>query len=1531
MAIDPLSPIAPARIRALLLPVGRIKRSSFTNFVDILRSECMVRLGDISPDPRPNRNMFSPLAFPTGTLLYELSTSLPPPSQLALSPFEQFREPLVVIGIADAKEYHWLSSAPENGSNRSESDGASQDRSRDPGELKEAINDLREQFPRVYLHSLLVFDCSYPSLHPSLPEDAILVPPVAQLKTTTMKTFMCDITAALLAEMTTLARSLQGLPTIQSPVTPHGGVSDSNSNWTGSDSIGGQSVRRNSQTPTDSRSASPATGAQSSHYRMSMPTQLPSTSSAATSIQDESRSSSPVTMGTRTPPTTFDEIPGVNSSNALARTNSSVSRPNAGTARDPNLDRVSVHGFGSGSVSERARNKGRGRVGIVIGTLYMCAGRWQDAIKELVESATRARTASDHLWHAKGLENIMVCLLLFAWSGMDFQIPQICYPIPEKFPIARSPQHTPSNSVADVSTLPKPSNNTVSLQNLNSLLPDLINMILSIYVRAANFPGEALPPLAYSDCTIRFSKLLTAMNLSGGALNDGALQHLVRGTPIAPKLNLSIPRLEITPTRSEIASMLFRALPSPTEAASMTAVDRVMILAGIASVLGSLGLQRKKAIIMKEFINALIPGLIQARKVGAAEMGVHPAAGLAALNIASGGSGGAGALNLGEGEVENGVDTFLNLLGRIYGIPDSRAPPSNTNGHLGGAKTNGLVNPAPPENNVDSFAGIFLEEILKQSSLRSFGSLNLKLDLLRTCISFCEALPDFQGFLHFTAALLRIAGPGTAPSPNSTEVYVSLAREEQIRLATNISRTVSAANKLGLRNIETEYWDDFLVRGLYVIDAARPRLLTRHRQSDLTSTSSTTKGPFIHNPFLKQPDSDSDEKVIVANEDYEFVVALQNPYDFEVEIELLKLAGEGVEFSSVQRSLLLGPYRTQKFSLTGIARTAGNLCITGCVVKIKGCRERTFPIFVDPWSPEPEMKMKRIGLQASLGLPSSRPVSGVSTLSQAKETMHSPYPISTSLTMTVIPEQPLVIVSSVSLPQSALMILEGEKRRFSITLENTSHTTSVDFLHVSFQDSATAAIQAAMTNKDLPPAELHELEIQLAYYPTFQWCKPGGGQTIEIKPGEKASFEIEVVGRLRLTDGIVQFDYASLGKPRNEIEDRFFTRQLSVPISVTVNSSIQFHRIDVAPFSHDFAWLNQQRHSSETVSNSNTPISTRSRSNSAERGDNRFKALLNRVGLRGGGAEHCMLLLDLRNAWPNPLSISIQVRESSVSDETPEDKWRRAYTVHEVIQPGHVNRIVVLLPKMYLKDPYAAVPSLNPANQRQFVVSASQISPEAERASREAFWYREELLKQIRGSWKEEGNGRQGEIELRSVRLSSRMVEAMKLDDVTIEMSIFPDYEELAESVHQIGRSKFEVPVDEFLTLKTKIYNRSQSFIDPLLRLQPSLSNLPHNTALDLDKRLSWTGVLQRKLPLLAPGQIVQSELGIVALCSGTFEVGATLEEVQLWNKEEEGQEGSRPQSDINILQGHLLGKVGLRIWHAKESCWIIAKRRSMD
>lgn len=359
--------------------------------------------------------MFSPLAFPSGTLIYDLSTSLPPPSHLSLSPFEQFREPLLVIGIADATEYPVLDQSRAEGEPPATTDKENIPENGD--QILSAIDDLRDSHPRASVCSLIMFDSSIQGQHPQLPLGTFHVPPADQLKATTIKTLMCDLTSILLAELTTLAKSIEALPIIPSPAS-QAGLTDSVPNWAGADSLGSQFSRRNSQVPTGSRPESPLPGAQKDIHRMSMPV-LPSGSGASSSA-GESRATSPTAGGARTPPTTFDEISGINAANALHRTSSNSAKPNG--TREPSVDRVSIHGFGSGGVGERARNKARGRVSVIIGTLFMSAGQWNEAVLELSEGAMRARALSDHLWHAKALEHIMVCLLLYAWSGFDFQV-----------------------------------------------------------------------------------------------------------------------------------------------------------------------------------------------------------------------------------------------------------------------------------------------------------------------------------------------------------------------------------------------------------------------------------------------------------------------------------------------------------------------------------------------------------------------------------------------------------------------------------------------------------------------------------------------------------------------------------------------------------------------------------------------------------------------------------------------------------------------------------------------------------------------------------------------------------------------------------------------------------------------------------------------------------------------------------------------------------------------------------------------------
>lgn len=426
MGLDPLSAIAPARLRAILVPAASIQQSRFEKFVDRLRQEHVVRLGDVSPDGRPHRStdsmpsllpqgqllmlilhvaMFSPLAFPTGSVIYDLSTSLPSPSHLALAPFELYREPLMVLGIADhasivdelVHEIKPVEQGDTSALDRAHSHALAK-------VLSPVLAELQIEFPRALIHELLIFD--HNDLTTKLPDGMLAVPSPELSKTTTIKTIMCDLTSHLLAEMTTYAKSLQALPMVESPKQ---GLSSAptNGHLSGLAAQMGFLAESYRQPVVEGLQGRPLS-------RTSIPLHVAmEPRSGGSTSENRSTTSSD---GTRTPPTTFDEI-AMGSSNPPA-----ASPPIIDTKRPMSQDKVTVHGFGAGSFGERERNKGKGRVGIIIGSLYLLAGRWPDAVRELTENAMIARTHNDHIWHAKALDYLIVCLLMYAWAGLDFRV-----------------------------------------------------------------------------------------------------------------------------------------------------------------------------------------------------------------------------------------------------------------------------------------------------------------------------------------------------------------------------------------------------------------------------------------------------------------------------------------------------------------------------------------------------------------------------------------------------------------------------------------------------------------------------------------------------------------------------------------------------------------------------------------------------------------------------------------------------------------------------------------------------------------------------------------------------------------------------------------------------------------------------------------------------------------------------------------------------------------------------------------------------
>ncbi|CAD0044481.1 unnamed protein product [Aureobasidium pullulans] len=1302
MSNDPLSPIAPARVRVLVLPAGRIKKQRFVTFLDRLHQHDSVRLGDISPDGRSSKTIFSPLAFPNGSLLYNFSTSMAPPSHTQLAPFDLFREPMMVLGIADALGYE---SSPKD-------------------ELQEVADKLAEQFPKILVSQLLVMDCTAEQQESWSLDSAICVPPSHATKTTTMNTIMCDISAKLLSEMGTYATAVQALPSVQSP---------------------GAAARLSDSRPHLDRSLSLASRPES-----------PADPSAVLAPSD--------THPSRGPPTNFDEM------GAHTRSDS---------GKMANRDRMSVQAFGSTSAQEKAKNKGKARVGIVVGNLYMLAGRWNDAWRELVENTNKARTATDYLWYAKGLESIVVCMLLLIWSGFDFPIPAICNSGPDRSSSLISSAIT-RDGVPPIGQQ-EPAAAKQAASRASRLLPDLVPMIISIYERTNTLAGEPMSPVAYSETVLRMSKLLAFLqNAVNAGFSGGISKHA-------------------------IADMALRAYPPPS--AGVPLADTIAIQSGIVSILSMLGLERKKAVIVKEMITLLVPALVQARKVGAAEMGIHPAASLSAAF-------GPGIPSAATNDEQVGLGNLLRDLHATYGARDRN--------HLDLTKG---ASDAGQENAVDVLINATIALTTQSAGTKSFGSINLKIDILRACIDFCEALPDLPGVVHFSALLLRVVGPQGTMTAHEQNRRVTLVTEEQLRLISNMSRTINAANKIGLPDVRALYWDDFLVRDVQWIDDTNNEKLRERHKSDLLFDSGNKPGksPFLYNPFVKETHK-TEDKIVVVGEPAELVITLQNPYGFEVRIDRLSLVTDGPAIEVDEHPITLGPARLQDVVVTARAKDEGQIKILGCSVHVYGCKDQVFPIYQSPWKPDFPSKVKELGLSAR------DPASATRARSSKGRSSNPVLPQPTTVSAMAIQAQPHVVLDKLNLSESALM---------------------------------------------------------------------------------KATFEITVLGKPGLAAAKVMFDYAHLGKPFAEVEGRAFTRQVAVPIDITVNASIQLHRIDFSNFPADYAWTN--RGLQEQGQRPKTP---RSPSHPVEKGSDRFRTLLDRVGLESSNEEHCLLLLDLRNSWPNPLTVSVQVRSSSA-----DESWNRAYTVHEVVHPGHIARLVLLLPRLHIANPYAPIPILSRQNQRQFVVSADgPVSADLERATREQFWFREEVLKYLRGTWEEKGSDRCGNIDLRGLRMSPKMIDTIRLQDIDISMTIVPTE---SEEVQQTGRSKFVVTAESLLTLQTTIHNRSNGTIQALLRLQPTLADQSNSeTSLDISRRLLISGTLQQCTPVLSPNSSVTLELGICPLISGEFDISALVEEVTLPTFEVK-EIGEVETEDFEA------GKEGLarkerRVWRGEEGCRIV-------
>ena len=213
--------------------------------------------------------------------------------------------------------------------------------------------------------------------------------------------------------------------------------------------------------------------------------------------------------------------------------------------------------------------------------------------------------------------------------------------------------------------------------------------------------------------------------------------------------------------------------------------------------------------------------------------------------------------------------------------------------------------------------------------------------------------------------------------------------------------------------------------------------------------------------------------------------------------------------------------------ITGTATQAGILTLRGCFVQAPGgiMREYILPLYTI--EEEQRLSRKRRAILSEIGrFKYSGPDCSRTKVKQRKsvETGVGSFQF---LECKVVPEQPLLRIRRASVTHGALMLYDGEKyvdivtgcyhislpsarSTLRITLENVS-SISIDFLHLSFEDSTMAPAQKSLQEGDLSVFETYETEYNLIHKPAFSWDHD---ETKTILPNQNLTLTLGCFGKV---------------------------------------------------------------------------------------------------------------------------------------------------------------------------------------------------------------------------------------------------------------------------------------------------------------------------------------------------------------------------------------------------------------------------------
>jgi trafficking protein particle complex subunit 9 len=924
-------------------------------------------------------------------------------------------------------------------------------------------------------------------------------------------------------------------------------------------------------------------------------------------------------------------------------------------------------------------------------------------------------------------------ICIFLGSLQACQIPSIVFWNPDKSSSSKSVR----NSSASLGM--KTSSNGTS--DREGVVDALLLMADTLFVRLRrqiDEGGSDFPQPAKSELIVRLVYLLFCIHTFGG-LTDEALNTFLGTGQVAPTAEQSKSR-GARLHRNELGQLLFAAYPSAVEIENLPSTVTADILAKICRGCSFLGLTRKHLLVQEELIKMITISLQQARKATSADVGLHPAAGFAASSEA----------NLGNFEIRTSIAGSENesnelLRGFLESFIDDLGLP-----RLPKPGDRQKVDDFPEYEKAKEAHEHFKEDQLIEvfnanSSLngRSIGPVDIQIACLSSCMRLCEALNDYRGYLHYACYQLRNAVDYVHRFPHMMPP-VALHEGAQHSIYHGIQRTVASAQQHLDSSIEAEYWDYFLVRDVSILMPDSTQDVEEVRMAKTQSTEAargSQQGVFIHNPFNAVAKRGSKTTTIVAGESYQFQVLLQNPFAFATEIESIRLISNGVELKSFHQPVELSAMSQQQLTILATPQGEGEARIVGCMVKIRACREKFFPIFSDegPLKGDSKFKTTQPGAGNNAKLPST-----------------------TTLSLDVIQAQPKLDMRWVSEPQDALVLLENEKSTLTVELHNGSRDAEVAFIHPEIKSMHSS--HESTDSKALSRAEMHEIEWQAKNRPSARLLDHDTSQTwvpVLIGPQKTERISFEILGKPNLTGLEFVIHYRRSVDDSEGTPDKVFARKISRRLRVAIVPAIQTRLVGIIPYP-----------------DSAPDITAR---------------------LTKHSTNQCLLRLEFQNRWSAPLMVRLSARtalESSAAvgkrrmtrgrslrvikskheftliNEGEKNQMTQSTTVVHPTGPTERCTLLLPVPKIFVDDPHEQIPL-----SQQFIFD-NRLSKADDMANRTTFWYGEKLSELIEGSWEDMETDqpgklrRSGEVSVRGQKLSLDMVDVLKRSNVNLGLSI---------------------------------------------------------------------------------------------------------------------------------------------------------------